>query len=375
MYLEIVLTHLLFGIVLGVVMHRSDFCMAGAFRDIFLTRDYFRMRAVILLVSVTSALLYLARVSGLVSSYPPSFYSSPSLAHLAGGVIFGIGMVLAGGCVVGTLYKAGAGNLVSVCALAGLLPGSLLFAWAYPLYRSFVEATTLPGGYTALEHVTGSPGLPVFAIASLSLFFLFKGRGHGKWTGNAYAKGYLDPWKAALIVCAVIILSFILSGRPLALTAGYTKLAACMAEKVLPGLGQSMAADRDDSVRLLYGKIMDPRNLSEPDPVSITQIPLFIGILAGAFLSALKLGELSAGPVPPGRQLVSGFAGGILIAGGSLMAGGCNVWHIMGGLPLFVFQSILFVCGMAFGAYVGSRLLLTTVLQVERCDPYGNHSY
>ncbi len=374
MYPEIVLTHLLFGIGLGVVMHRSDFCMAGAFRDIFITRDFFRMRAVILLVSVTSVLLYLARTAGLVDSYPPSFYSSPSLAHLAGGVIFGIGMVLAGGCVMGTLYKAGAGNLVSLCAFSGLLLGSLLFAWAYPLHRSFVEATTLPGGFTAMEHLTGAPGLSALLIVSISILYLFRGKERPAWTSNAFARGYLDPWKAALIVCAIIILSFTLTGRPLALTSGYSRLASCLAERLLPE-AVTLPSARSDSVRLLYGMAMDPESLSGTDPVVLTQVPLIFGIVIGAFLSALRLGEITARPAPPRRQLLSGFAGGILLACGSLMAGGCNVWHIMGGLPLFVFQSVLFVCGMGFGAYVGSRLLLTTVLQVERCAPHGNHSY
>ena len=375
MYPEIVLTHFLFGIGLGVVMHRSDFCMAGAFRDIFLTGDFFRMRSVILLVSVTSTLLYLARASGLVDSYPPSFFSSPSIAHLTGGVIFGIGMVLAGGCVMGTLYKMGAGNLVSVCAFAGLLLGSLLFAWAYPLHRSFVEATTVSGGFTAMEHLTGSPGLTALLIVSISFLYLFRGKKHPAWTGNAFARGYLDPWKAALIVCAIIILSFTLTGRPLALTSGYSRLASCLAERILPGGVTSLPVDRDDSVRLLYGKVMDQKYLSGTDPVMITQVPMIFGIVIGAFLSALRLGELTIWPAPPRRQLLSGFAGGILLACGSLMAGGCNVWHIMGGLPLLAFQSVLFVFGMGFGAYVGSRLLLTTVLQVERCTPFENHSY
>lgn len=168
----VVLTHLFLGVGLGIVMHRSDFCIAGAFRDIFLTRDFFRLRALFLLVCVTSVLVYLGRETGLITSYPPSFFGAPSPMNLAAGIIFGIGMVLAGGCITGTLYKMGTGNFISLFAFAGLLLGTVLFGLVYPFYRPFAEGLVLQGPFTALEHVTGS--LPqVGILLLLSCFFLF----------------------------------------------------------------------------------------------------------------------------------------------------------------------------------------------------------
>jgi uncharacterized membrane protein YedE/YeeE len=364
MYPGIVLTHFLFGVGLGVVMHRSDFCMAGAFRDLFLTRDFFRMRALILLVAVTSLLLYLGRVSGLVSSYPPSFYGTPSFANFTGGIIFGIGMVLAGGCVIGTFYKMGAGNPVSIIAFAGLLSGSLLFGAVYPLHLSFVEATRLSVGSSAVEHVTGSEALPVMVVVPATLFFLFKGKGKGKWRGNAYARGYLDPWKAAMIISAIIMASFVITGRPLAVTSGYSKIASSLAEKIFPDSLTSLPAYSGEPVRLFYGKVID-RSSAGIDPVVVSQVPLILGIILGAFFSCLTLGEFSLPPLPPKRQAISGFVGGVLMAAGSLSAGGCNVWHIFGGLPVFAFQSILFVGGVCLGSIAGGRLLTKVILNVE----------
>ena len=41
-------------------------------------------------------------------------------------------MVLAGGCVVGTLYKMGSGSVASAVAFVGLLAGSALYGEWHP---------------------------------------------------------------------------------------------------------------------------------------------------------------------------------------------------------------------------------------------------
>jgi len=98
------------------------------------------------------------------------------------------------------------------------------------------------------------------------------------------------------------------------------------------------------------------------DPITITQIPFIFGIVIGSFLSSVHLGEFRIGNFPPGRQVLSALVGGNLMGIGSLMAGGCNVWHIMGGLPVFALQSILFVCGIIIGAYAGTHIIKRIIL-------------
>ncbi|MEJ2201296.1 MAG: YeeE/YedE thiosulfate transporter family protein, partial [Desulfuromonadaceae bacterium] len=98
-------------------MHRSDFCMAGMFRDLFLFRDYSMLRVLLLLVLVSMVLFESFRLLGLLH-LPFPLFAPPCWANLIGGTLFGVGMVLAGGCVVGTLYRLGAGSLPSLMAFA-----------------------------------------------------------------------------------------------------------------------------------------------------------------------------------------------------------------------------------------------------------------
>jgi hypothetical protein len=44
------------------------------------------------------------------------------------------------------------------------------------------------------------------------------------------------------------------------------------------------------------------------------------------------------------------------------MASGCNVWHLLGGLPIMAIQSMLFLAGLIPGAWLGARLLERNII-------------
>src|SRR6185295_17395046 len=91
---------------------------------------------------------------------PPGAHVLPLGLHLAvGGLLFGIGMVVAGGCVSGTLYRIGEGYVASWAALLGILFGLSLAAhtwnWWYTVTIQSAPLGWLPaalgyGGAVAL---------------------------------------------------------------------------------------------------------------------------------------------------------------------------------------------------------------------------------
>jgi hypothetical protein len=109
---------LFFGFFIGLVMHRGRFCFANAFREPFMTGDSTMMRGVIL-----SLMIYAFGVAVMKWAYiqPPGagVYHPFWMGSLLGGVIFGFGMLLAGGCASGSLWRAGEGHLKLWLALAG----------------------------------------------------------------------------------------------------------------------------------------------------------------------------------------------------------------------------------------------------------------
>lgn len=149
---------LLLGLVAGAIMQRSDFCMTAAFRDLFLFRSITMLAALLILVTVSALLLELLRLFG-GSDYQhvASAFGVPAFVTLFGGGIFGIGMVLAGGCVVGTLYRLGAGSRLALWGLVGMIVGSALYAEVH-LFWTALKKTTLLGPQTlTLPQWSGLP--------------------------------------------------------------------------------------------------------------------------------------------------------------------------------------------------------------------------
>lgn len=109
---------LLFGAVLGVVSQRSRICFVRAFREPFLTGDGGHARAVLLALLISAvgfAVVKYAIFERAEEFVRPTFW----LGSLLGGSIFGLGMVLAGGCGGGTLWRIGEGQIQLVVALVG----------------------------------------------------------------------------------------------------------------------------------------------------------------------------------------------------------------------------------------------------------------
>lgn len=94
------------------------------------------------------------------------------------------------------------------------------------------------------------------------------------------------------------------------------------------------------------------------DALAAIQFPLITGIVAGSAVSAALLHELRIHYRVPIRQYVLAASGGILMGVASRLAPTCNVWHLLGGLPILAASSILFLLGMLPGAWLGAKLLV-----------------
>jgi uncharacterized membrane protein YedE/YeeE len=98
------------GFAIGFIMHRSRLCFARAFREPFVTGEGEMSKAVMLALAIglpLAALLFHKKIIDPYVAIPATFW----IGSLAGGVAFGIGMVFAGGCASGSLWRMGEGHL------------------------------------------------------------------------------------------------------------------------------------------------------------------------------------------------------------------------------------------------------------------------
>ncbi len=102
-----------FGLVYGLLLQYGRFCMASAIRDLFavgVPRMAVGVLIAVMLYAVISALVQQAGFN--------TFHAHPLGWHVViGGLVFGLGMVLSGGCASSSLYKTGEGNLGGVLVI------------------------------------------------------------------------------------------------------------------------------------------------------------------------------------------------------------------------------------------------------------------
>ena len=116
------------GISFGFILQRSRFCFTASMRDPYLTGSTSITRAVLIAFAITTigfaAIKYGYASKGL--PIPGMGYVVPiSFATLIGAFIFGIGMVIAGGCASGTLMRVGEGFHMQLLSLFFFIIGSL----------------------------------------------------------------------------------------------------------------------------------------------------------------------------------------------------------------------------------------------------------
>jgi uncharacterized membrane protein YedE/YeeE len=137
---------LFFGVAFGIVFQRSRFCLVRAFREPFMTGESEHARAAALALSLSMIGFAVLKAMDLKDATEWVF---PAFWHgaLTGGILFGIGMVLAGGCGVGSIWRAGEGHVklwvvVFFFAVGASITRQLLIQTG--LLRELGEAVFLP---------------------------------------------------------------------------------------------------------------------------------------------------------------------------------------------------------------------------------------
>ena len=122
------------GGVFGATAHRTNFCTMGAISDMVFMGSWNRMRAWLLAIAV--AMLASQAMHALeIVDLTESIYLTTNLGWagaIIGGLMFGFGMTMGGGCGNKTLVRLGAGNLKS------LVVAIVLGIFAYMTLRGLI---------------------------------------------------------------------------------------------------------------------------------------------------------------------------------------------------------------------------------------------
>lgn len=135
------------GFAIGFVLHRSRFCLSRVFREPFMTAEGEMTKALMLAVALGAPIGAAFIAFGTIDPYlavPARFWLGSAL----GGLIFGIGMVFAGGCASGSLWRIGEGHLKLVVAV-------FFFAWSGSTTNALLGKTGLLAADVDIDFLDG----------------------------------------------------------------------------------------------------------------------------------------------------------------------------------------------------------------------------
>jgi uncharacterized membrane protein YedE/YeeE len=146
-YTGVLALMLLVGFGIGFVMHRARLCFARAIREPFMTAEGTMTKAMILAIAVGGVFGSILIQNGAIDPYV-ALNTRFWIGSLVGGLVFGIGMVLAGGCASGTLWRIGEGHTKLVVAL-------FFFAWVGSIASAVFGKLGLTNAQLDLDFMDG----------------------------------------------------------------------------------------------------------------------------------------------------------------------------------------------------------------------------
>lgn len=317
---EALLLGLPVGLLFGYVLQRGRFCMYTAFRDLLVARDATLFRGYILALLVQMAIIHVLEAMDLLVVQPFGF---TWLAAIVGSFVFGVGIVLAGGCSSGSWYRVGEGMVGSWVAVLGYGLGvaatfwGVLLPWALYL-RSFEAPYTLAS-------IQGLLGLPKWLVLAAVLVV------GGVWLARSPKPRTFTGW----------------SWRKTGLAIG---LVAALAWAASEGVGRNFGL----SITGPTGSLV--RYVTNADSSVVGWGTwLIVGLPLGAFVAAMGAGEFKwRAPAP--ERMVGQLIGGFLMGFGAGTAGGCNIGHSLTGLAALSTTSLVATAFIILGCWTGTYL-------------------
>lgn len=154
----------LFGLAFGLIIERAQVCFTSAFRDLWLTGRTQMAKAIIIGMAVSTIGIYSYVQLGVS---PKILWAGPNA--VIGGLLFGFGIVLAGGCETGWMYRAVEGQVhYWWVGLGNIIGATLLAAW----WDSIAPAVATSFDKVNLLSVFGPQGGMIVTYVLLSLSML-----------------------------------------------------------------------------------------------------------------------------------------------------------------------------------------------------------
>ncbi|MFH5811351.1 YeeE/YedE family protein [Companilactobacillus sp. FL22-1] len=376
------------GLMLGYVLTRSRFGFAGGIKRVFYRGEASLTNALLVMFAITAVvnigIQWAAASKGALPAWQVTSETQSiipgtqnvrmgNISTALGGFLFGIGMMLAGGCASGTLSDFGEGEGHSWIALPFFVlaaaPGQKL---GYDLDQSAIGQIGIKAWMPQYIGYGGS--IAVTLLIFLGLYYLTKKyENHKKEMGmysdpksdyldfekpindnakvikffswETYHKFFVERWSfitGAIGISIAAIFILITTGKAWGVTTPFVSLD----QKFLGLFGVTFTSPAfDETAEAMKGSLL-------VDGGTIRNI----GLVLGAFLAFLMAGRFSMKFNFTKKDIFIYATGGLLMGLGSRCARGCNIGALYSSICNFSVHGYVFMFFLILGGMVGIKL-------------------
>ena len=334
------------GVVFGFIVERTNFCTMGAISDVLAMNDYRRARAWALAVAIAILGAQGLHLVGWVD-LSKSIYLGPSLGWIGaivGGLMFGFGMTLSGGCASRNLARVGAGDVRSLIVLV------VLGIFAYIAMRGLIAPPRV-----ALE---GAMNIDLGAT-------VFKSQGIPELLAGTFGSSLVTMRAVAALVFALALLWFCFKNADFRTSPQHIASGVGVGLVVIAGWWVTgvLGFDEFDPTR--------PTSLTYTAPVGNALVYLMtfsgasidfgiasvFGAIAGAYLSAIMRKSFQVAGFADRSDLLRNLSGAVLMGVGGVMALGCTVGQGLTGISTLSLGSLIALASLIVGGVFGIKYL------------------
>lgn len=376
---------LITGLILGYILTRSRYGFAGGIKKIYLTGDGSLTKALLFLFAISivgvagvhygaaqkGAVIASKAVEGSMIIPGSQFLKGASLLTIIGGILFGIGMMLGGGCASGTLTDSGEGSgrawiVIIFFCLGGILGHWMLPWWDssifgqistpliyLPDYFGYVGAVALSlfmliGIYAvtkAYENKRRNEGTLDKEVYEENEKPLNNNKSHKFFSYETYHKFFIERWSfytGSVLIAIMFIFIMTTTGSSWGASGPYTLWGVWGLQKV--GVSFSHPAFEGVVKTVNNGLINNASSIRN------------IGIIFGSAIAFLMAGRFKFDFNFKFKDIFYYGLGGLLMGYGAKIARGCNIGGLYSGIANFSISGWVFMLALIVGGVIGLKI-------------------
>ncbi len=328
------------GLVLGAIAQKNQFCFSGSIKDYILTKSTMRGSSVIMAIIVaiisTTIIASIYEIDLTESNYYRNNINYFSI--IFGGLLFGVGMMLADGCSNRHLIKFAQGDIHSLVVI--VFTGIFAFATAKGFSRGLFEPITNNQTLIEWSSFLGNITMNIYVVVGILvalLYFLVK-----------KANRLISLWDGVLMGLGVAVAWYITG-----------VLGAESIERIVDLEALSYVFPTGKTLELFMNYQAYDLSFS---------VCLVLGVLAGAFLMSRINRRYSFGctSTKGQKKLQYNMIGGALMGCGGVLSIGCTVGQGLSGLSTLAFASAVAILSIFTSATI-TALWLNKKSQLPMC--------